>query len=88
MFKYFVFNDPTWDYSRYEFSNFKKDTATAATVLNATNPNLDAFKAKDHKLVIWHGWSDPALTALGSVKYHDQVVSRAIRMRATTCGCS
>jgi feruloyl esterase len=38
MFKNFVFSDPSWDYSRYEFSNFKKDTAQAATVLNATNP--------------------------------------------------
>src|SRR5262245_3978446 len=76
LFKNFVFADPAWDYSRYEFSSFKKDTATVASILNATNPNLDAFKAKNHKLVIWHGWSDPALTALGSVKYHDQVVAR------------
>ena len=53
----------------------------AATFLNATNPNLDAFKAKGHKLVIWHGWSDPALTALGSVKYHDQVVARDPKAR-------
>jgi feruloyl esterase len=76
MFKNFVFGDPSWDYSRYEFSNFRKETAQAATILNATNPNLDAFKAKGHKLVIWHGWSDPALTALGSVKYFDQVQAR------------
>ena len=25
--------------------------------------------------MIWHGWSDPALTALGSVKYFDQVLA-------------
>jgi len=76
MFKNFVFGDPSWDYSRYELSNFKKDTAMAATYLNATNPNLDAFKTKGRKLLIWHGWSDPALTALGSVKYYDQVQAR------------
>ena len=36
--KYLVFNDPTWDYSKYDLSNWKKDTALAATFLNATNP--------------------------------------------------
>ena len=76
MFKYFVFDDPSWDYSRYEFSNYKRDTARAATFLNATNANLDAFKARGGKLILWHGWSDPALTALGSIKYYDQVQAR------------
>jgi hypothetical protein len=73
MFKYMVFNDPSWDYTRYEFSNYKKDTALVASVLNATNTNLDAFKARGGKLILWHGWSDPALTALGSIRYYDQV---------------
>jgi feruloyl esterase len=76
MFKYFIFNDPAWDYSRYEFSNFRKDAAQASRILNATDPNLDAFKAKGRKLVLWHGWSDPALSALGTIKYYEQVESR------------
>jgi feruloyl esterase len=76
LFKYFVFDDPAWDYSTYEFSNFKKDTAKTATILNATSPDLDAFKTKGHKLLLWHGWSDPALTALGSIKYYEQVHAR------------
>jgi len=76
MFKYLILNDPSFDYSRYEPSNFKKETALAATYLNATSPDLDAFKNKGHKLLLWHGWSDPALTALGSIKYYDQVQAR------------
>ena len=75
MFKYMVFNDPAWDYTRYEFSSYKKDTTLAANVLNATNTNLDAFKARGGKLILWHGWSDPALTALGSIRYYDGVQS-------------
>jgi hypothetical protein len=71
--KYLVFDDPDWDYSTYEFSNWKKDTAIAATFLNATNPDLSAFKARGGKLVLWHGWADPALTPLASVRYHEQV---------------
>ena len=71
MFKHFIFGDPNWDYSTYDFRTFKKDAAQAASILNATNPNLDAFKASNGKLIIWHGWSDPALSALGTIKYVD-----------------
>jgi feruloyl esterase len=76
MFKYMIFNEPAWDYSKYALTNYAKDTALAATYLNATNPDLDAFKTKGRKLLLWHGWSDPALTALGSVKYYEQVRAR------------
>jgi tannase/feruloyl esterase len=76
MFKYLVFADPSFDYTRYDLSTYKKDTARAAAILNATDPNLDAFKNRGGKLLLWHGWSDPALTALGSIKYYDQVKAR------------
>jgi hypothetical protein len=81
MFKYFVFNDPAFDYTRYDLSTYKKDTALASTFLNATDTNLDAFKARGGKLLLWHGWSDPALTALGSIKYYDQVQARDPNVR-------
>jgi feruloyl esterase len=76
IFKYLVFNDPEWDYSTYELANWKKDTALAATYLNATNPDLSAFKARGGRLIMWHGWADPALTPLATLKYHDQVYAR------------
>ena len=70
LFKYIVFNDPDWDYRTYDLSTWKKDTAKTASWLNATNPNLDAFKAGGHKLLLWHGWSDAGLSPLGD----DQVL--------------
>lgn len=75
-FKFLVFSNPAWDYTRYDVANARKDGALIATILNATNPDLDAFKAKGHKVIVWHGWSDPALTALGSIKYYEQVQAR------------
>jgi len=80
-FMYFVFNDPKWDYRAYEVRNARKDAHQIGTLLNATNPDLSAFKAKGRKLIMWHGWSDPALTALGSIKYYDQVQSRDAGVR-------
>ncbi len=49
--------------------------------MNATNPNLDAFKAKGGKLIVWHGWSDPSVTALGSINYYEQVQGRDAGVR-------
>ncbi len=80
-FKSFVFNDPSWDYHRYDTTNARRDARQAATILNATNPDLDAFKAKGHKLLMWHGWSDPALTALGTTQYYEEVQRRDAGLR-------
>jgi len=76
VFKYLVFNQPDWDYSKYDFSNFENDTRLAASFLNATNPDLDAFKAHKGKLIIWHGWADPALPAQATAEYYRQVQAR------------
>ena len=73
IFKYLIFNQAEWDYSTYDFSNFERDTRLAASYLNATNPNLDALKARNGKLIIWHGWADTALPAQGTVNYYRQV---------------
>jgi feruloyl esterase len=73
VFKYLVFNKPDWDYSTYDFSHFEEDTRLAASFLNATNPDLDAFKARKGKLILWHGWADPALPAQSTADYYRQV---------------
>jgi feruloyl esterase len=73
IYKYLIFNDPNWDYSKYNLANWKKDTALAATFLNATNPDLSEFNRRGGKLILWHGWADPALTPLASIRYHEQV---------------
>ena len=80
LFKYFVFNDPEWDYRKYDLSTWKADTKLPATYLNATNPDLDVFKAKGHKLLLWHGWADAGLSPLATIKYYDSVQARDPKM--------
>jgi feruloyl esterase len=79
VFKYLVFNNPDWNYATYDFSNFDNDTRLAASFLNATNVDLDPFKSRKGKLVIWHGWADPALPAGGIVDYYRQLLKRDSR---------
>lgn len=74
IFKYFVFNDPDWDYSTYDFSNWAEDTELAGSVLNSKDPDLSEFAARDGKLILWHGWSDAALPAAATIKYYEEVL--------------
>lgn len=76
VFKYLVFNQPDWDYSTYDFSTFEKDTRLAASFLNATSPDLDGFKKRKGKLILWHGWADPALPAQATADYYREVKLR------------
>ena len=74
--KYLVFNDADWDYSSYDFSSWEEDTAEAARILSADDPDLDAFRARGGKMLMYHGWSDMALSANGSIQYYEQVLER------------
>ena len=79
--KYLLFNDPDWDYSKYDFSNWQKDSRLAGTFLNANNPDLSKFKAAGGKLILWHGWNDGPLTTLGSIDYFEEVEKRDPNVR-------
>lgn len=80
-FKYLVFEDPNWDYRSFRFEGqggFDSDIdftdRKLGAIFNATNPNLTAFKANGGKLIQYHGWSDPDISPLNSVKYYQSVV--------------
>ncbi|MEM0955772.1 MAG: tannase/feruloyl esterase family alpha/beta hydrolase [Pseudomonadota bacterium] len=75
--KYMVFNDPAWDYRHYNYDQVEKDTAPIAKLLDAADPNLDAFRRRGGKLLLYHGWSDMALSAHGTIDYYDRVVERS-----------
>ena len=71
-FKYLVLQDPTFDYASYDFDDYDRDAAHLADFLDATNPDLSGLKQAGGKLLLWHGWSDAALTALGSIEYFEE----------------
>ena len=73
--KYFTFSDSTWDYSRYK-GNYVHETRRSAAMLNADNPDLSRFGARKGKLLLWHGWADPALNPLVTIDYYQRVLAR------------
>jgi feruloyl esterase len=74
--RYLVFHDPEWDYSTYEISTFHSDVAAVAPTLNATDPDIDAFRERGGKLLMFTGWRDMALTPLGTIEYYEDVLAR------------
>jgi feruloyl esterase len=72
--KYLIYHDPQWNYADYTFENFESDVAPVASTLNATNPDLSAFRRHGGKLLIHNGWADMALTPLGTIEYYEDVL--------------
>jgi feruloyl esterase len=75
LFKFVVFKDPNWDYRTFNFDSDVALTAKADDgVMNALDPNLKAFIGRGGKIVQYHGWSDPQISPLSSVRYYDTVL--------------
>jgi feruloyl esterase len=47
-----------------------------APILDATDPDLTAFNARGGKLILWHGWADPALPPEHTIDYFQAVRTR------------
>ena len=73
LFKYFVFSDPEWDYTKYDFSTWAEDTAATAAILDATSTDLSAFRDRNGKIIYWTGWSDLALAPEGTIDYYERL---------------
>jgi feruloyl esterase len=43
-------------------------------VYNATNPDLSAFVDRGGKLILYHGWADPAISPYGTLAYYQAVL--------------
>ncbi len=74
IFKYLVFQDSTWNYSTYDFEHYRQETAYAASYLNATRTDYGDFKAAGGKMIIYHGWSDPALSAYTTIDHYEEAL--------------
>jgi feruloyl esterase len=73
-FRYMVYDDPAWTIEKF---NLARDAKAAdnklAAILNSTSPDLKAFEKRGGKLILYHGWADPAIPALNSVNFFNQL---------------
>lgn len=81
-FKFMVFRDPGWDYRGF---NFDSDLGFAmdnfAHLINATDPDLRAFKKSGGKILHYHSYRSTTHTAPKSIDYYEEVVAAVNQRR-------
>jgi hypothetical protein len=74
-FSNFIYDNPNWDFNTYNVDqSFKLANQKTALALNAMNTNLRPFFARRGKLILFHGWDDPAIPAISTINYYNGVV--------------
>jgi feruloyl esterase len=69
-----VYGNASWDYKIFSADKGLADgLERAGDVLDATDPDLRPFAKRGGKLILYHGWSDAAISALSSIDYYDAV---------------
>lgn len=73
-FRYMVTGDPTFDVLKANLDDLLRESrAQQAANLDATNPDLSRFAAHGGKLILYHGWNDPAISPYNTVEYFEGV---------------
>jgi hypothetical protein len=68
-----------WNYATFDFDGdmIAADTKTAFN-FNANEDDLFAFRESNRrgKIIVWHGWEDPAISARSTVNYYERVLAQ------------
>ena len=72
--RFWVFDDPTWNWWTFDYDSHVALTDTkVGGLVDQINPNVNAFKARGGKNIVYHGWSDPVVNPLDTIAYYEQV---------------
>lgn len=73
-FRYMVYTDPKWNPLAATVDEaLAKGMAGPAKEIDATDPDLSRFAARGGKLLMYHGWNDPAISPQNSIHYFSSV---------------
>jgi hypothetical protein len=88
--RYWVYFDPTWDWSTLSYANYGKffadNVAKVGPMMASNNPELSAFRARGGKLIMYHGWSDQLIMPQGTVRYWDAMSASISRLNDSGFG--
>lgn len=79
-YKWLVFAGADWDWRTFDFGDADdyqahlRAESRLAPILNATSPDLRAFRQRGGKLLQYHGWNDQLISPRNSIDYYESVV--------------
>jgi feruloyl esterase len=66
-----------WDWRTFDFGKSAGQFENKlATNLNATSTDLDSFRRRGGKLILYHGWADWLVAPEETIRYYDDVATR------------
>ena len=75
-FSNMVYEKADWNYRDAKLDDaLKAADEKSAGILNSTDANLDLFRGRGAKLILYHGWNDAAISALNTINYYERVLS-------------
>ena len=81
-FRYMVTGDPKWNILTADVAeSLQQASKQTAADLDSTNPDLSKFRARGSKLIMYHGWDDPAISPWNSIAYYQSVRKRWVKPR-------
>lgn len=79
--KYMAFNKdskthggPGYDWLKFDYATDADLLEDMKYIMDADDPDLSKFKASGNKLIVTHGWADPAISASMSVRWYKNVL--------------
>jgi len=67
--------DPSYDVKSFDFEKDPDRMGDIRKLLNATDPDLSAFRNRGGKLLMYFGWADAALTPFMAIDYYEKALA-------------
>lgn len=65
------------DWRTFTFARDGARLDATMQMFSPTETDLSPLQVRGGKLILYHGWADPGISALGTLRYYDTVVKRA-----------
>jgi feruloyl esterase len=68
-----VFNDPKWDWHTFDYDRNVDYADAKLAAVNASSPDLSAFRSRGGKILMYSGWADPIGPPMDAINYYKRV---------------